>query len=569
MKVKLIGKPRITNDDGTGVALPGRQTWAVLVRLLMADRPLSRSTLARELFCEAADPLGALRWALAALRRAFGRDTFRGDPVEANLPPGIEIDLCDVLELRAADVEIAELLEGVEPAASAEFSTWLLVAREQVASRIHQRLRRNAVEALARGDPEVALRSAERAARLRPLDEGSHILLVRALVGAGRVEAAMDHVRSVEHSFLQELGEPPSPALRHAARGEPAGNLGKASEVAAIEALIRRGTAALSAGALELGFDCLRRAHRRAEDSGDAHSLARAAHELGAAYVHAQRGFDDAGAVLLSQAVETARTVGAADICAAALRELGYLDALVGRRPSADRHLSEALAVVEGDTEAEAGILAVRGFNFADWGRHDEGLALFERSIELARACRNRRREIWSLGIGGWAQLRAGRVEAAERWLSDCLERCAQMRWVAFEPWPRAVLAEARLAQERSGNDVITELQEALALSTQLGDPCWEAANARAMGLQLQAQADGPAALRWLDHARSRCCSVTDFYAGLLVQITADRMQLHFALDDTGAGLATARELLELAARTHADHLIPCAAAAIRTHSAP
>ena len=48
----------------------------------MTERPLSRRELSAELFPSAVDPLGALRWCLAGLRRALGSaEAFAGDPV--------------------------------------------------------------------------------------------------------------------------------------------------------------------------------------------------------------------------------------------------------------------------------------------------------------------------------------------------------------------------------------------------------------------------------------------------------------------------------------------------------
>ena len=43
--------------------------------------PLTRRRLASLLFAGAADPLGALRWSLAEVRRALGESVVNGDPV--------------------------------------------------------------------------------------------------------------------------------------------------------------------------------------------------------------------------------------------------------------------------------------------------------------------------------------------------------------------------------------------------------------------------------------------------------------------------------------------------------
>jgi DNA-binding SARP family transcriptional activator len=55
----------------------------------LAELPVIRERLASLLFADAADPLGALRWTLAELRRAPGApDALRGDPVRLGLPSG-------------------------------------------------------------------------------------------------------------------------------------------------------------------------------------------------------------------------------------------------------------------------------------------------------------------------------------------------------------------------------------------------------------------------------------------------------------------------------------------------
>jgi hypothetical protein len=172
LQIKLIGRPQIIDDAGRAVAVPGQQPWAVLARLLLADGPIGRRQIASEIFCETDDPLGALRWCLAALRRALGAETLQGDPIQLNLPDGIAVDIRSVEMVDCGLVEPAGFLEGIEPAAGAAFSTWLLVAREQIASQLHQHFRRSAIEALARGNSTTAMKFAECTIRIQPLDEG-------------------------------------------------------------------------------------------------------------------------------------------------------------------------------------------------------------------------------------------------------------------------------------------------------------------------------------------------------------------------------------------------------------
>jgi DNA-binding SARP family transcriptional activator len=112
LRVRLLGHPRI--EDGTGQPCqPARaqKSWALLARLALAERPLTRGELAGELFAEADDPLGALRWCLADMRRCCqDSQLFRGDPVS----------LAD----SAMWVDARALWEGSLPAADARPGRW-------------------------------------------------------------------------------------------------------------------------------------------------------------------------------------------------------------------------------------------------------------------------------------------------------------------------------------------------------------------------------------------------------------------------------------------------------------
>ena len=347
--IRLLGKPSIVDDSGSQRAIRGFQAWAVLARILLSDRPLSRRQLATEFFPETLDPLGSLRSCLASLRRAIGPDTFPGDPVEANLPRGAIVDVWNIADGDFDIAEAGELLEGAEPKASAVFATWLLIERERTAGLIDTRQRRDILVAIAVGDYGRATRLAELAVRRRPIEEGFHILLAKSLVLAGRPEAALKHVEATEAAFLAEIGEKPTLALRAAARASTRLGAESAPTRSVVEALIGSGEAALSAGAVDSGVDCLRRAASAAESMADTYLLARALAELGSALVHSVRGQDDEGAVLLRQAAELARQSGAASIASRALRELGYVEALAGRRPAAAGLLEAALQSSEGD----------------------------------------------------------------------------------------------------------------------------------------------------------------------------------------------------------------------------
>jgi DNA-binding SARP family transcriptional activator len=83
LRVRLMGPPRIESSTGASRQVRGQKAWALLARILLADRPLTRRELSSELFPDADDPLGSLRWTLAALRKALGSAALlTGDPVE-------------------------------------------------------------------------------------------------------------------------------------------------------------------------------------------------------------------------------------------------------------------------------------------------------------------------------------------------------------------------------------------------------------------------------------------------------------------------------------------------------
>ena len=520
-----------------------------------ADRDLSRRELSSELFPDADDPLGSLRWCLASLRRAFGTaDVLTGDPVRRDLGPDVRVDVLELRDGRHDPTATGELLEGIEPRCGPEFSTWLLVARQQVAAAITASLRDDVISAISRRQSERSVRLAEVLARRTTFDEGAHVLLVKALMLAGEHERALDHVVAVERTFRTELGCDPSPALRSAARPGMADPPPGVSTRTIAMTLLDSGRDALAAGATDAGVECLRRASAQAEASGDDALLARSFCELGTALVHSIRGFDDEGSVLLEQAAELAEQIGDGPTAVAALRERGYADALAGRRPQAQRHLDHAGEFVDGDDVLAAGVDAVAAFNLCDWGRHEEGLGRYEKAIEAARRCGDRRREAWALGLVGWTLHLAG-DDGATGTLRSCLDIVHELRWTAFEPWPMAVLAEAQLAHLDDG-ELSSELERCFAMSCQLQDPCWEGASGRVMALHHARRNDHEEAVRWIVDARTRCERKSDIWSGLLGEIVLTEAVIRAAASDPIGSEAATRQTIALAAGAQLDDLL-------------
>jgi hypothetical protein len=223
---------------------------------------------------------------------------------------------------------------------------------------------------------------------------------------------------------------------------------------------------------------------------------------------------------------------------------------------------SRVLELVE-DPEALSGIHAVIGMNLVDWGRVEHGLTHFGLSLEHARRTGNKRGEIFALANGARGHITGGRLDEAERWLERSLTLVDEQRWIAFRPWPQALLSQIRLRYGDPPSTVRSRLEDAFALSCQLADPCWEGAAARSIALTHVAEAALTPALDWLSEGRRRCMRETNRYVAIQVEILADQTEISLAQGNTRDADTFAREWLSLAARTHMDAHVTRAAQVI------
>ncbi|MDQ0736480.1 DNA-binding SARP family transcriptional activator [Arthrobacter agilis] len=562
VEIRLIGRPVILDASGAERPVRGHQSWALLARILMADRPLTRRELSAELFPSADDPLGALRWCLAGLRRALGSaESFTGDPVVPGLPADTVVDLHE-LDSGTVDLSYATgLLAGVDPRCSPEFDTWLMIQRHRVAGQVDTALRAEVRRRLTGGAFSRAVDLATLGVQRAVFDEGTHVLLLQGLVAMGADDVAAAHVTATTELFRRELGHEPTTALRDAARPRLAAPPPGVSRRAVVVSSLESGRAALAAGAAEAGVELLRRASQDGEDVGDQQLAAACLLELGSALVHSVRSHDDEGVTLLHRSATIAASIGDDRVAAQALRELGYVDALAGRRPSAAEHLQRAEVHAGDDPSLLAGILSIRGFNLGDWGKFDEAGQAYTRALDLARRARSARREAWTLGTGAWVLLAAGDIARAQAWADASLVRAETLQWVAFRPWPTAVLAETELADGGITPTTRTRLDEAYALSCSLGDPCWEGATARAISLTHAAHGRRTEARAWIDQALTRSRRATDTYAAVQAAILTTSAEQAGAAGDGPRAEFFARSLLALSARAHLDHYLPRAIA--------
>jgi DNA-binding SARP family transcriptional activator len=545
--VRLTGRPQIERVDGSVVMPRGQKSWAVLAYVVLAEAPVTRERLAALLFDGANDPLGALRWTLAELRRSLGASgALRGDPVGLDFP--IEL-LVDVLELGRGPADPGlvrgELLEGVEVDSGPVFDAWLLVERRRLAGVCEAVLHDAALSELAEGRRREAAALAARALEFSPFDEGLHELLVRCFAAAGDFGAARHAAVSCEVLFRRELGRSPDAAVVRAS--EPSEQLSAVGDHAVALGQLRAGLAAIDAGAVEPGIACLRMACAEARALGDEDVLACAMLELGIALVHAIRGRDEEGAAVLHEALAIAEPSAKRALVVAACRELGYVEVQAGRPAAAGRWLTRASAEAEDDQE-RAKVLGVRGMALSDRAHYGAAVGLLNESIAAAERCGDMRQAAWSLAILGRARLLRGEFDEAVELIDRSLALISDDGWLSFQPFPEALRAELCL---RTGNveQAATLAPHAFALGCQLGDPCWEGLGGRALGLVHHYRGDHEVALESLRDAVARADRVADPYVWVKAYCLDALASASIAFGAEAEATAVVSDLEMLAAR--------------------
>ncbi|WP_028642672.1 AfsR/SARP family transcriptional regulator [Nocardioides sp. URHA0020] len=560
--IHLLGAPRIEVPGGSDAHLRGRKSWAVLAYLALTRRPASRQHLSALLFPDADDPLGALRWALADLRRTLGSAIrLTGDPVELHLAAGTTVDAELVLTGTGEGWRTAvpgELLEGIHLEGCPSFDTWLEIERRRVGAACEAVLHEQALRHLGYGRLTEAVSSASRLVELNPLEENNQVLLVRCLTAAGQTDTAREQVERCTRLFHRELDVVPSAALETALRaGRGSTHTGASRGREAALAQLEAGQAAVNAGAVDAGLECLRRAVGDAAAAGEDEIRVRALIALGSALVHGVRGRDEEGAAVLHEALARAEDAGERRAAARITRELAFVDVQAGRRHRADTWLDRAVSLTDDEAELAA-VLGIRGMNLSDSARYAEALTALDESVGRAHSSGAPRQAAWSSSLVGRVHLLRGDSAAAAEALDHSLEIVRAESWVAFAPWPESLRAEVDRTEGRPG-PAHSRLEHAFALACQLGDPCWEGIAARGVGLLEADGHDLPAALRWLEDAGLRCGRWPDAYqwirghvldATCTVAIACGHPRASTWVEELSA-LAARGEMAELVARSH------------------
>jgi DNA-binding SARP family transcriptional activator len=515
LAIHLLGPPRVERDGSPLPAPRGHKVWGLLAYLIRSDAPLSRKPLAGLLFEDAEDPLAALRWNLSELRRLLGIADLRGDLLALPLEAASYVDLNAVLSGSWAQALCVpgldrELLEGMNFPGSPAFEVWLATERRHLQAAAEAVLREAALARLATGAMAEAAGLAGRLVRHNPLDENYQALLVRSLAAAGDGVGAARQAAACRELFQRELGVQPGATLEAAMRtvtavptARPA--TGRAAALAQLEA----GEAAIGAGALDAGLQCLRRAIVEADATGDAALRARARVALGGALVHAARGRDEEGATALHEALEVGQDASPA-LAAAACRELGYVEFLRGRYERTLAWLERATPLAAGDRAEQARIAIVHGAALSDTAHYAGAVGLLRDAEALCTAIGDRRQLAYALSMLGRALLLHGDLDAAGNTLDRSVD-LAQQGWTAFVPWPQSLRAEVDLMRG-DVNAAASRFEHAFALGCQIGDPCWEGIAGRGLGCVAIARGEPQRAVEIFVDAIARCVRLPDAY---------------------------------------------------------
>jgi DNA-binding SARP family transcriptional activator len=547
--IQLLGRPQIVRSSDEVYRFRSRKSWAVLAYLILSERRATRTELASLLFPEADDPVRALRWSLSEIRRGLGADVaLVGDPLVLRLPAGAVVDVDVVVRGTWSDaVELtglgSELLDGMLIRGAAAYETWLLSQQRHVAAASEAILHEAALGSMSRGELDRAIGYAVRATAMTPLDENHQALLIRLYRLAGDDDAAAAQLAACTALFESELGIAPGPAVLSAAR-ETRFPRTEIADESTIDAIVEAGAAAISAGAVEAGVSSLRTAARLADASGSTRLRIRSRLLLGEALIHSLGGLDEDGLASLHEAATIALANDEPHDAAQARAELGYVDYLRARYERAERWLTDAHELALDNPSVLAKTTTYLGSVASDRADYPRATRLLLRAVALSQGDNDKRREAFARSMLGRVHLLRGELASAVTEFDASIELATSDHWLAFLPWPQALLGDARLAlgDQSGAADLV---QQAFARACQLGNPCWEGTAARGLARVAEAAGDPARAFAILTDAASRSTRLADPYVWLAAYILDTQCELgrRHGHPDTALWIARMQEL--------------------------
>ena len=278
LRISVLGDLQVQRDGRPLPLPPSRKTRALLGFLALAPRPQQRQSLCDLLWEGPGDPRAALRWSLTKLRPLLdepGRVRVVADKECAAITLAEqELDLLSVRALvggrpatapvdalrRAALLFRGELLEGLELPDCFRFHEWCSGQRE--AARSLRLAILDALVAALEDEPEEALACARERVAVDPLAERGHVAVVRILGRLRRPSDGLEQYEACRRILESAFGARPSAEMERARlsltspavavevppaapvaalRATPAAFVGRARELAALDALVAAG----------------------------------------------------------------------------------------------------------------------------------------------------------------------------------------------------------------------------------------------------------------------------------------------------------------------------------------
>ena len=528
----------------------------------------SMTELAELLFSEAIDPLGALRWNLAALRRLLDRpDALKGDAVRLDRADA----RVDIVELEHGEVEDVlaegngrELLAGLHFSDSPMYELWLAGERQRQRRRVLSFLRELSLDAFALGDQQLAIRTANELVMLEPFDEGHHALLIRTLALSGDRAAAQNQFERCAILLRSELDAGPGPAVLAAARlAAPKSDLASKPEFDEVFARMIVAWQSFLSGAIDHGLDMSRSAVALADAHRDVTLRITGRLFLAAMLNMSVRAWDEA-AMTTAAAHRLASDTQRTQDQAMARSILAGSELMRGDYRAALVH-SQTGAAMSDDSGTCALNLAFQSAVESDIGHHEDAVGHALAAIRYAEINADPVQLAYAYAYAAHAEIVAGRHQRARPHAQRAVDACKSV--LVLKPWPMAMLAEidVHAGDLHRAADTATEA-DGLAIVT--GISYQRALAQRALALGEAAAGDDDAALERLvlalAHARRTGGEGYAFHwpvAWVLESLAsiAARSRPHEAKRWAAAlkDHASATGMSTFAAR--ADHLIACA----------
>ena len=268
-KLRLLGAIQLENGDGESVQFRSRRAVALLVYLILQNRPIPRSQLVQLIWPDKTEKQGRgnLRWVLSYLSSvlpdAIQRTRYT---VQFDCPPGSTVDLLDIQSALASDnfdrleklllATDGEFMAGFYFDESAEYETWLITQRETWRLRLFEALEMLIEQRVASRDNEAALLCAEKWLALEAWEEKAHRWAMTLLARMGRTDAALEQYERCWRILAEELGTEPTDETtalyrrltesntkpRHNLPAQPNQLVGRAVEIDRISTLLQEET---------------------------------------------------------------------------------------------------------------------------------------------------------------------------------------------------------------------------------------------------------------------------------------------------------------------------------------